>query len=119
MPTDAEKYYNLTLLASQLNEMEPGVAPTDSRHRPDQRLMENGKWEESNVEKLRLEDKQRSKQKKCELTNTELGPIIEPYVPCWFQKTLDPITGSILYIYQHEYWQCKETQNWSRCPDIF
>lgn len=33
--------------------MEEGVAPTDSRHRPDQRLMEVGRWEESNVEKMR------------------------------------------------------------------
>ena len=34
--------YNLTLLAVQLNEPEEGVAPTDSRNRPDQRLMEDG-----------------------------------------------------------------------------
>jgi hypothetical protein len=30
-----------------------GVAPTDSRLRPDQRLMENAMWDESNSEKLR------------------------------------------------------------------
>ena len=47
------RYYNFTELACQLNEAEPGVAPTDSRIRPDQRLMEEGRWEESNVEKLR------------------------------------------------------------------
>lgn len=33
--------------------MEDGVAPTDSRLRPDQRLMEEGLWEESNREKIR------------------------------------------------------------------
>lgn len=33
--------------------MEEGVAPTDSRRRPDQRLMEEGHWEESNQEKIR------------------------------------------------------------------
>lgn len=33
--------------------MEEGVAPTDSRVRPDQRLMEEGRWEESNQEKIR------------------------------------------------------------------
>lgn len=57
---DCEKYYNFTELACQLNEPEDGVAPTDSRLRPDQRLMENGLWDEANAEKLRLEEKQRA-----------------------------------------------------------
>lgn len=47
------RYYNFTLLACQLNESEDGIAPTDSRIRPDQRLMEAGRWDESNSEKLR------------------------------------------------------------------
>lgn len=47
------RYYNFTELACQLNEMEDGVAPTDSRLRPDQRLMEEGHWEQSNQEKIR------------------------------------------------------------------
>lgn len=46
------RYYNFTLLASQLNEMEDDVAPTDTRNRPDQRLMEVGKWNEANEEKV-------------------------------------------------------------------
>lgn len=48
-----QRYYNFTEFACQLNEEEPGVSPTDSRMRPDQRLMENGRWDESNSEKLR------------------------------------------------------------------
>lgn len=48
------------MLAAQLNEPEEGVAPTDSRLRPDQRLMEEGRWDEANREKLRLEEKQRA-----------------------------------------------------------
>ena len=43
----------------ELNENEPDVAPTDSRRRPDQRLMEEGRWDEANQEKLRLEEKQK------------------------------------------------------------
>lgn len=57
---EAENYYNLSVFACQLNEMEEGIAPTDSRLRPDQRLMELGKWDEANEEKLRLEEKQRA-----------------------------------------------------------
>lgn len=48
-----DRYYNFTELACQLNEIEEGVAPTDSRNRPDQRLMEEGVWEDSNREKIR------------------------------------------------------------------
>lgn len=61
--SDSDKYYNFTLLACQLNEMEEGVAPTDSRNRPDQRLMENGYFDEANLEKLRIEEKQRTARK--------------------------------------------------------
>lgn len=52
-PPDCEKYYSFTVFACQLNEVEDNVAPTDTRLRPDQRLMENGKWDDSNTEKLR------------------------------------------------------------------
>lgn len=47
-------------MALELNEPEANVAPTDSRLRPDQRLMEEGRWDESNAEKVRLEEKQRT-----------------------------------------------------------
>ena len=37
----------------ELNEDEERVAPTDSRLRPDQRLMEEGRWDEANTEKVK------------------------------------------------------------------
>lgn len=58
--------YNFTVLACQLNEPEPGVAPTDSRQRPDQRLMEEGRWDEANQVKLQLEEKQRATRRQRE-----------------------------------------------------
>ncbi len=73
---DSDKYYNFTLLACQLNEMEEGVAPSDSRNRPDQRLMENGYFDEANLEKLRIEEKQRTARKQRLVqpqTNTTLS----------------------------------------------
>lgn len=51
--------YYFSELALTLNELEEGIAPTDSRLRPDQRLMEKGRWDEANTEKQRLEEKQR------------------------------------------------------------
>ncbi|XP_026059454.1 oxysterol-binding protein 1-like isoform X2 [Carassius auratus] len=60
LPEGAENMYYFSTLALTLNEPEEGVAPTDSRRRPDQRLMEQGRWEEANAEKQRLEEKQRT-----------------------------------------------------------
>ena len=40
--------YNFSQFSVQLNEPEPDVAPTDSRLRPDQRLMEDTKCKLSN-----------------------------------------------------------------------
>lgn len=58
--------YYFSSLALTLNESEEGVAPTDSRRRPDQRLMEDGRWDEANAEKQRLEEKQRSSRRERE-----------------------------------------------------
>lgn len=58
--------YYFSTLALTLNEPEEGVAPTDSRHRPDQRLMEDGQWDEANAEKQRLEEKQRTTRRERE-----------------------------------------------------
>ena len=55
--------YNLGKFAIEMNETEEGIAPTDSRHRPDQRLMEQGNWDEANKIKQKLEDKQRAARK--------------------------------------------------------
>ncbi|XP_068445422.1 oxysterol-binding protein 1-like isoform X1 [Clinocottus analis] len=60
LPEGAENMYFFSSLALTLNEPEEGVAPTDCRRRPDQRLMEDGRWDEANAEKQRLEEKQRT-----------------------------------------------------------
>lgn len=39
---------------------------TDSRLRPDQKLMEEGRWDEANSEKQRLEEKQRAVRRRRE-----------------------------------------------------
>lgn len=65
------------MLASQLNEMEEGVAPTDSRYRSDQRLMEFGFWDEANIEKLNLEEMQRKRNRKANSTVTDSNQVNE------------------------------------------
>lgn len=66
-PSDnAENMYYFSALALTLNELEEGVGLTDSRLRPDQRLMEEGRWDEANAEKQRLEEKQRAVRRRRE-----------------------------------------------------
>ena len=120
--------YNFTQLAVQLNEQEPGVAPTDSRLRPDQRAMEENKWDKANEEKLRLEEKQREKrqQKRKEslqnASNSEENgeePAEEEHEPIWFKKTIDPYTNQPMFICNNTYWDCKDQQKWDECPSLF
>lgn len=48
-----------------------------------------------------------------------LGKLLPPYEPIWFKKEVEPITGSIAHLYKGGYWEAKEKQDWSMCPNIF
>jgi hypothetical protein len=131
-----EAMYNFTELAVQLNEQEQGVAPTDTRLRPDQRLMENALWDDANKEKLRLEEKQRAARKLREAAQTESNEKFSnenddsqinqhdlttsnDNKAAWFKKIIDPYTNQCIHVTNNEYWDCKERQDWNRCPDIY
>jgi oxysterol-binding protein 1 len=114
--------YNFTELAVQLNEPEDNVAPTDSRNRPDQRLMEQALWDEANKEKVRLEDKQRTLRKQREQLNEQFAGENKPQIhhePLWFKKVIDPYTNQPIHAFKNEYWDCKKKRDWKRCPDLF
>ena len=130
--------YNFTELAVQLNELEENVAPTDTRLRPDQRLMEDGKWDDANKEKLRLEEKQRAARRKKEkdlgATISNINTTNDSYYDdisnqnvlhrhehdvVWFKAAVDPYTKQKIHVFNNEYWECKAKQDWKRCPDIY
>ncbi|TKR67670.1 hypothetical protein L596_023785 [Steinernema carpocapsae] len=116
IPTpDQEKFYNFSKFTVELNETEEGVAPTDSRNRPDMRLMENGEWDKANAEKARLEQKQREVMKKIMNGSDSVKYITER--PVWFKKTVE--NGAVRYRYQGRYWDAKMKQDWSVCPEIY
>lgn len=123
IPPGAEKYYSFSPFACELNEMEDGVAPTDSRLRPDQRLMENGLFDEANLEKLRLEEKQRGVRREREekaAQAAQRGEPFEGYKPLWFKSEEDELNGGkMTFVYNGGYWESKEKQDWIACPDIF
>ncbi|XP_061840062.1 oxysterol-binding protein 1 isoform X2 [Nerophis lumbriciformis] len=138
LPEGAETMYFFSSLALTLNEPEEGVAPTDSRRRPDQRLMEDGHWDEANAEKQRLEEKQRMVRRERErevikaaqtpdeastqepITDSPLKtPHQDSHQALWFEKTDDAQSGETLHVYKGGYWETKDSGAWDMCPDIF
>ncbi|OIV92770.1 hypothetical protein TanjilG_00904 [Lupinus angustifolius] len=107
-PTNVTRY-NLTSFAITLNELTLGLKvklpPTDSRLRPDQRHLENGEYEKANLEKQRLEKRQRMSR-----TIQESG-----WKPRWFQREGDNET----FRYVGGYWEAKEQGKWDGCSNIF
>ncbi|XP_059412088.1 oxysterol-binding protein-related protein 3-like [Carassius carassius] len=67
MPEDHEQYYGFTQFATELNELEEGLKPllplTDSRFRPDQRLLEEGDIAGAEEQKERIEVLQRERRR--------------------------------------------------------
>jgi hypothetical protein len=102
--------YNFTDFTIKLNEEDSDVAPTDSRNRPDQRLMEQGLWDDAAKENSRIEEKQR---------NTLKLKTSKIYEPLWFEKTNDTFTNQSLHVFKNEYWNKKASKDWSRCPQLF
>uniref|UniRef100_A0A8C8H0H7 Oxysterol-binding protein n=1 Tax=Oncorhynchus tshawytscha TaxID=74940 RepID=A0A8C8H0H7_ONCTS len=120
LPENSENMHFFSSLALTLNEPEEGVAPTDSRLRPDQRLMEAGLWDEANAHKQRLEERQRLERRKREAQATQvLEEDIEGFQPLWFERRTDDSTGESTYVYRGGYWEAKDKQDWSQCPEIF
>eukprot|EP00112_Aurelia_sp_Birch-Aquarium-sp1_P007565 Seg1825.2 transcript_id=Seg1825.2/GoldUCD/mRNA.D3Y31 product="Oxysterol-binding protein 2" protein_id=Seg1825.2/GoldUCD/D3Y31 len=63
-PEDSAKMYGFTSFALRLNDHDENIhCPTDTRKRPDQRLLEFAKVDEAATEKHRLEEKQRHTRK--------------------------------------------------------
>jgi hypothetical protein len=79
----APKCYGLTTFAASLNEVtdvEQGkLPPTDTRLRPDQRAAEDGKLDEAEELKAKLEDNQRARRTVMEQSGKQ-------HVPRWFVK---------------------------------
>eukprot|EP00042_Codosiga_hollandica_P042778 m.396451 g.396451 ORF g.396451 m.396451 type:complete len:783 (-) comp56410_c0_seq1:116-2464(-) len=113
---DFAKMYGFSGMCIELNEMRPidqGCAPTDSRLRPDCRLMEDTEWEQANIVKGQLEEAQRKRRKRMEKD-------METWSPVWFAAGRDPTDPSrTVHMYKGGYWECKAAQDWSRCPSIY
>ncbi|KAB5554773.1 Oxysterol-binding protein-domain-containing protein [Coniochaeta sp. 2T2.1] len=116
---NAANTYGLTTFAASLNEitqLEKGhLPPTDSRLRPDQRLAEQGKLEEAEEWKVRLEEAQRRRRREME----ERG---EEWRPRWFVKAGVAGDGEEVWRIKggkEGYWESRGGGRWEGCDDIF
>lgn len=108
--------FNLTSFAVTLNNPDPKllpwVAPSDTRLRPDQRDMEEGRYDQAADEKHRLEEKQRAARREREASG-------EKYKPLWFTHKKHPVTGDMFWDYNGEYWPKRRDHQLKGTTDIF
>ncbi|XP_052827241.1 oxysterol-binding protein-related protein 6 isoform X2 [Octopus bimaculoides] len=109
MTDDHALYYGFSRFAIELNELNEEEArflpPTDSRFRPDQRLLEEGKLSESELEKIRIEQLQRDKRR-------QRDDMKIVYMPQWFRKL--EVNGKEFYEFTREYWEKRKEPGFSR-----
>ncbi|CCX15440.1 Similar to Oxysterol-binding protein homolog C23H4.01c; acc. no. O13944 [Pyronema omphalodes CBS 100304] len=115
----APQRYGWTEFAAQLNqitEIEAGnIAPTDSRNRPDQRMVEEGRLDEAEGIKLKLEEKQRDRRREME----EEGKVWEPV---WFRKVREYADEEVWRIVGDEeegYWKKRQEKDWNNTTGVF
>ncbi|XP_042363906.1 oxysterol-binding protein-related protein 7 [Plectropomus leopardus] len=103
-PKDYLLYYGFSSFAMELNELtsdlKPLLPPTDSRLRPDQRMLEDGKVDEADKKKDELEDFQRERRK-------ELAKRGEDHVPRFFKRAKDAC-GRDVWLTNGTYWKLRE-----------
>ena len=93
-------------------EMKKALPPTDSRFRPDQRLMEYQDIDKAGDEKHRLEEAQRARAKQYKKD----GFIPKPL---YFDETYDDLTGELIYKYKGNYWDMRYNHQFENLPKIF
>ncbi|XP_046679682.1 oxysterol-binding protein-related protein 6-like isoform X3 [Homalodisca vitripennis] len=108
MPEDYELYYGFTRFAMELNELNPEAAKylpnTDTRFRPDQRLLEEGNLNGAEAMKMQLEQAQRDRRKR----NEQQGVSHEPQ---WFTYVLKSVDngGEETWEFNHKYWEVRKS----------
>jgi hypothetical protein len=116
---NAAQTYGLTEFAATLNEVteiEKGkLAATDSRLRPDQRFAEQGKLDDAETWKVKLEEAQRERRRQME----ENGDV---HRPRWFVKLEDSPDGEEVWRIKtgkDGYWEERSKGTWTGVGEIF
>uniref|UniRef100_A0A667WQ33 Oxysterol-binding protein n=1 Tax=Myripristis murdjan TaxID=586833 RepID=A0A667WQ33_9TELE len=106
MPVEQEQYYGFTQFAVELNELDPSLKtllpPTDTRLRPDQRLLEDGNIEGAEEQKQRIEQLQRERRKVLQDNNMT-------HQPRFFKKSKDDT-----WVSNNTYWEQRRDPGFSK-----
>ncbi|XP_062845150.1 oxysterol-binding protein-related protein 6-like [Trichomycterus rosablanca] len=113
-PEDYFEYYGFSQYARELNELTPELQavlpPTDSRFRPDQRLLEEGKVAEADRIKDQVEEKQRERRK-------DLAKRGEEHIPRFFRRSVDA-AGHEVWLSNGKYWRIRENPGFARTENL-
>ncbi|XP_030610554.1 oxysterol-binding protein-related protein 7 isoform X2 [Archocentrus centrarchus] len=113
-PKDYLLYYGLSSFAMELNELTPDLKPllppTDTRLRPDQRMLEDGKVDEADRTKDEIEEMQRVRRK-------ELAKRGEEHVPRFFKKSKDS-SGRDVWLTNGTYWKLRENPGFANLENL-
>lgn len=94
-PKNTHEYYGFTSFGFTLNELTSDIIgklpPTDSRHRPDVRALENGEIDVAEEQKIRIEEMQRERRRRG-----------EDRQPRWFKQVGDE------WMYCGGYWEARD-----------
>ncbi|KAI0479784.1 Oxysterol-binding protein-domain-containing protein [Xylaria cf. heliscus] len=116
---NAPNTYGMTTFAASLNEItdveKNRLPPTDTRLRQDQRLAEEGKLDDAEIWKVKLEEAQRTRRR-------ELEEREEEHKPKWFYKVADTPEGEELWRFRggkDSYWEERGRGDWKGVEKIF
>ncbi|XP_055076480.1 oxysterol-binding protein-related protein 7 [Misgurnus anguillicaudatus] len=113
-PEDYFDYFGFSQYARELNELTDDIKdklpPTDSRFRPDQRLLEEGKVDEADKRKDEIEEKQRSRRKELEKRGEE-------HIPRFFRRTQDH-AGREVWVTNDTYWKVRENPGFANMDNL-
>ncbi|KAM4623541.1 oxysterol-binding protein-related protein 7 [Polymixia lowei] len=113
-PKDYLLYYGFSAFALELNELTPDLKPflppTDSRLRPDQTMLEEGRVDETDIKKDEIEEIQRERRK-------QLVKKGEEHVPRFFKKGKDS-SGRDVWLTNGTYWKLRDNPGFANIENI-
>ncbi|XP_010864526.1 oxysterol-binding protein-related protein 7 isoform X1 [Esox lucius] len=113
-PKDYYLYYGFSNFALELNELTPDLKPllppTDSRLRPDQRMLEEGRVDDCDKFKEEVEERQRERRK-------QLAKRGEEHIPRFFKKAVDSC-GRDVWLTNGTYWKIRENPGFANSKNL-
>ncbi|XP_041634238.1 oxysterol-binding protein-related protein 7-like isoform X2 [Cheilinus undulatus] len=113
-PDDHFQFYGFSQYTRESNELTPQLEavlpPTDTRFRPDQRLLEEGKVTEADKKKDEVEQKQRERRKEMEKRGEE-------HIPRFFNKSVDE-AGREVWLYNGTYWNIRKDPGFANTENL-